>query len=166
MTGDESEGGERGERGDDPDGPDDGTVRVVDADDAAYADALAVRHAVFVDEQGVPESLEVDDHEGEAVHFVGYDDGVAVGAARLRASDGTRDAKAERVAVRADRRGEGWGDRLMDAVEATAHDRGFDRVLVNAQTAVEGFYACRGYVAEGETFEEAGIPHVRMVLPL
>lgn len=42
--------------------------------EAERADALAVRRSVFVEEQGVPESLEVDGKDGEAVHFVAYAD--------------------------------------------------------------------------------------------
>lgn len=155
-----------------------GTVRRV-ADESELADALAVRRAVFVDEQDVPPDLEADgfDELGGATHFVAYDGDRAVGAARLRPSDSRRAAdaadagederaKVERVAVRSTERGEGWGARLMDAVEAEARDRGFDRLVLHAQTAVEGFYAARGYERVGEEFEEAGIPHVEMVREL
>ncbi|WP_336037951.1 GNAT family N-acetyltransferase [Halobacterium yunchengense] len=129
--------------------------------DARYEDALGVRYAVFVDEQGVPEDLEVDDHEADAVHFVAYDDdGDPVGAARLREyADGV--GKVERVAVLESRRGEGWGDALMDAVEAAARER-YDELYLHAQLPAAGFYDRRGYEREGEAFEEAGIPHVAM----
>jgi predicted GNAT family N-acyltransferase len=133
---------------------------------------------VFVDEQGVPPALEVDEYDelGEATHFLATDDGTPVGAARLRSYEADADehdhedddpdvgrAKVERVAVLADRRGEGFGARLMDAVEATAETQAFDTLVLHAQTAVEGFYRKRGYRTVGETFEEAGIPHVEMV---
>ena len=138
-----------------------GAVRVA-ADPAEQADALAVREAVFVDEQAVPIDLERDGHDTEAVHFVGYaDDGEAVGAARLRRV-GERTGKVERVAVRADRRGEGWGRRLMAAVEAVAADRGLTELTMHAQSDVVEFYRRLGYEAEGEEFEEAGIPHRTM----
>jgi len=134
---------------------------VVRADtDARYEDALSVRYAVFVDEQGVPEDLEVDDHEDDAVHFVAYDDGEPVGAARLREyEDGV--GKVERVAVLEARRGEGWGAALMDELEATASER-YDELYLHAQLPAAGFYDDRGYVRDGEQFEEAGIPHVAM----
>jgi len=59
---------------------------VVRADtDARYDDAISVRYEVFVEEQGVPEGLEVDEHEAESLHFVAYDaEETPVGAARLR----------------------------------------------------------------------------------
>jgi len=154
-------------------GPDRTGVFVADTD-AERDDAFAVRRAVFVDEQGVDEDIEYDDHDepgADATHFVAYTEGEPVGAARLRpadgtdptpASDGGPPGKAERVAVAADSRGEGWGRRLMNAVEARARETGFDRVTLHAQTHVRGFYERLGYEAHGEEFEEAGIPHVAM----
>lgn len=125
------------------------------------ADAFAVRERVFVDEQGVPMDRERDGRDGAAVHFVAYAGGDAVGAARLRREDRTT-GKVERVAVRADYRGEGWGRRLMAAVEAEARDRGLTELTMHAQSDVVEFYRRLGYETEGEEFEEAGIPHRAM----
>jgi len=134
---------------------------VVRADtDARYEDALSVRYDVFVEEQRVPEDLEVDEHEDESLHFVAYDDETPVGAARLREyEDGV--GKVERVAVLESRRGEGWGDALMDALEDAARER-YDELYLHAQLPAAGFYDRREYRREGEEFEEAGIPHVAM----
>jgi predicted GNAT family N-acyltransferase len=144
------------------------TVRRVETE-AELEAALSVRHRVFVEEQGVPPALEVDEYDAldAATHFLATATGDPVGAARLRPYEGGdetgRRAKVERVAVRADRRGEGFGERLMDAVEATAAADGYDVLVLHAQTAVEGFYERRGYRTVGVEFEEAGIPHVEMV---
>lgn len=139
-------------------------VRV--ASDGELEDAFDVRVDVFVDEQGVPEELEFDEYDDESVHFVAYDDeGAAVGAARLRehgTQGGERVGKVERVAVREPRRGEGWGDALMDAVEAAAREGGYGVLELHAQTQAAGFYARRGYERTGAPFDEAGIPHVHM----
>ncbi|QLC34270.1 GNAT family N-acetyltransferase [Halarchaeum sp. CBA1220] len=140
-----------------------GVTRV--EDDAERADALDVRYAVFVDEQGVPEDVEVDEHEADATHYVAYVDGNPVGAARYREHD-DETVKVERVAVRESHRGEGWGAHLMDAVETDAREAGYERAVLHAQTPVVGFYEARGYEVIGETFEEAGIPHVEMAKPL
>lgn len=137
---------------------------VVEAEGEEYEAAVRVRHAVFVEEQGVPAELELDEHEDESIHFVAYDDGEPVGAARFR-DYGDGDAKVERVAVLADRRGEGWGRLLMNAVESAAVDRGFDRLVLNSQTHAAPFYDRLGYERVGDEFEEAGIPHVTMVKP-
>jgi predicted GNAT family N-acyltransferase len=129
--------------------------------EAELADALAVRRAVFIEEQDVPEHRELDGRDDEAIHVVAYDDGEAVGTARLRASDDVT-AKVERVAVLASRRGEGIGVALMDAIEAVAVEEGFEAVVLHAQVPVVPFYERLGYEITSEEFEDAGIPHREM----
>lgn len=131
-------------------------------------DALAVRYEVFVEEQGVPEELEVDGNDDEAVHFVGYAEWdsdeprpEAVAASRLRpVGDGV--GKVERVAVLESHRGEGWGRRVMDELEATAEERGIEKLVMHAQLPVEEFYRKLGYRTTSDAFGEAGIEHVEM----
>lgn len=130
-------------------------------------DALAVRRAVFIEEQGVPEDLEREADE-DADHFVAYDEdegeNEAIGAARLRpVEDG---AKVERVAVLSERRGEGIGEKLMDAIEATARFQNVGELVLHAQLPVAEFYDRLDYDRVGDTFEEAGIEHVKMVKTL
>ena len=130
-------------------------------------DALAVRRRVFVEEQGVPEDLEVDGRDDEAVHFVATDDGEPVGAARLRGvdADAVPDAttgKVERVAVVPARRGEGIGREIMAELESTAAELGVETLVLHAQLPVEGFYLDLGYETTSDVFEEAGIDHVEM----
>ena len=125
------------------------------------ADAFAVRRAVFIEEQDVPEELELDGNDEAATQFVAYDDGRPVGTARLREDDETT-AKAERVAVLSDERGRGIGRRLMAAVEAHAVDAGCEAVVLHAQVPVVGFYEELGYATTSDVFEDAGIPHREM----
>ncbi|MFC7098827.1 GNAT family N-acetyltransferase [Halobaculum marinum] len=154
----------------------DWTVTVVDT--ASDWDAVVdLRMRVFVDEQGVPEELELDDHDDDPLdsavdHLLVRDaDGRAVAVARLRAVDGAaygasadRVAKVERVVVARDRRGEGWGARVMRAVEARARERNLSEAVLHAQTQAAGFYERLGYAVDDAVgvFEEDGIDHVRM----
>lgn len=124
-------------------------------------DALGVRRRVFIKEQDVPEEIEMDDHDDEAIHFVAYDGGEPVGTARLRELDADT-GKVERVAVVRPRRGEGWGRRLMARLEASAGERGLSKLTMHAQTHVEEFYRRLGYETVSDVFEQAGIPHVEM----
>lgn len=133
------------------------TVRRVEE----LADPFDVRRDVFVDEQDVPESIEMDGRDEAALQFVAYDDGDPVGTARLREPE-PGVGKVERVAVREPRRGEGIGRRLMAAVEAAAAERGHDELHLHAQVAVEGFYLDLSYETVSDEFEEADIPHVEM----
>ncbi|WP_411799544.1 GNAT family N-acetyltransferase [Halonotius sp. F2-221B] len=123
--------------------------------------AFAIRRAVFVAEQGVDSALEWDDAETEATHLLLVVNDRPVGVARARLIDDST-VKAERVAVRPSARGEGWGRRLMDAVEAVGVDADANHCVLHAQQRVEGFYHNLGYQTVSEPFEEAGIPHVEM----
>lgn len=127
------------------------------------ADALAVRREVFVREQNVPESLELDEYDDapSVIHFVAYRDGKPKGAGRLRRY-GADTAKVERVAVLASERGTGLGRELMLAIEQAAREAAITHLTLNAQCHAQRFYEKLGYQAVGEVFEEAGIEHICM----
>ena len=122
--------------------------------------ACELRFEVFVDEQGVPRELELDELDPGATHLVAILDDRVIGTLRLLAHDGA--AKIGRVAVRAALRRAGVGARLMQRAEAIAMARGFAEIVLHAQVAVAGFYRRLGYVVEGDLFDEAGIPHIAM----
>jgi predicted GNAT family N-acyltransferase len=54
------------------------------------------------------------------------------------------------------------GQILMAAVEQRARNCGLRGSILNAQVDVIPFYEKLGYLAEGEIFEDAGIPHRTM----
>jgi predicted GNAT family N-acyltransferase len=121
---------------------------------------LALRHAVFCDEQGVPEELEHDAEDASAIHLVIEDGGAVVGTCRLlRRGDVIR---LGRMAVVRDRRGEGLGALLLARAHEVAGEEGAAAVELHAQVSVRGFYERAGYAAEGGEFPEAGIAHVAM----
>jgi predicted GNAT family N-acyltransferase len=135
-------------------------VRRVETE-AELADALAVRREVFIEEQGVPEDLEIDGKDEAAIGFVAYADGDPVGAARIREYD-DETAKVERVAVVESERETGLGRKIMAVVEDTARAEGYEEILLHAQAPVIGFYERLGYEITSEEFDEAGIPHREM----
>ncbi len=133
------------------------SVQTVDWE-SARSELLAVRKAVFVVEQGVPEDLEIDEHDAVSVHFLARSgEGSPVGTARLLSS-----GRIGRVAVLAEWRRSGVGRALMEAAIAAAQARGMERLVLHAQVHSIPFYESLGFVAHGETFEEAGIPHRHM----
>lgn len=133
------------------------TIRATDW--ARDAERLAaVRRAVFIVEQGVPEDMEWDADDTAAMHFLALDDaGRAIGCARL-----LPDGQVGRMAVLPAWRGRGVGGALLTAVLAAARVNGHMTLTLSAQTHAAGFYAGAGFVSEGAEFEEAGIPHVAM----
>ena len=121
---------------------------------------MALRHAVFCDEQGVPPELEHDAADATALHVVVVDGARVVGTCRVL-GDGPS-VRLGRMAVERDLRGRGLGATLLAAAHALAAERGAREVAINAQTSALGFWERAGYVAEGPEFEEAGLPHVAM----
>jgi predicted GNAT family N-acyltransferase len=128
--------------------------------------AFAIRRAVFVEEQGVDEALEIDGRDAEAQHLLALQDGDPVGTLRLRRVDRGRVAKIERVAVLPRARGAKVGQTLVEAALALSRAAGAQAAKLHAQTSVQDFYARLGFVAFGPEFSEDGIPHVAMQLSL
>lgn len=128
--------------------------------------ARAVRRTVFIEEQGVSEAEEMDDEDAAATQLLATTgDADPVGTARVRFVDDDT-AKIERVAVLRSHRGEGLGSELMHAAEAHARDQGASTARLHGQVAVVEFYERLGYEIVGDRFEEAGIPHRKMVKSL
>lgn len=138
----------------------------VDIDPVAWSTGrealLAVRFAVFVDEQGVPPELETDPNDDGAIHLLARTaSGVPVGTARL-----LQTGHIGRMAVLPAWRGRGIGSRLLDAAISAARRRGLREVRLHAQCHAIGFYARHGFRPEGPVFVEAGIDHRVMRLTL
>lgn len=118
----------------------------------------AIRRTVFIDEQGVPEALEWDEHDATALHLLAQaGDGTPIGCARL-----LPDGHVGRMAVLPAWRRQGVGQALLAAVMDAAQARGHVTLRLSAQTHAAGFYARAGFVVVGDEYEEAGIPHVAM----
>lgn len=136
-------------------------VRTADFDEDLAA-IRRIRFTVFVDEQRVPEDLEMDDRDRLCTHVLAFgDDDAAIGTGRI---DG--DGKVGRVAVLASQRGRGVGAALMDHLHAIARRKQLEKVWCHAQVVAEPFYTRLGYRAVGEHFFEAGIEHVKMEMAL
>lgn len=121
---------------------------------------MALRHAVFCDEQGVPPEMEHDAEDAGALHVVILDGDRVVGTCRVL-GDGPS-VRLGRMAVARERRGDGLGAALLAAAHALAADRGAREVAIHAQLSALGFWERAGYVADGPEFEEAGIAHIAM----
>ncbi|MGV2621846.1 GNAT family N-acetyltransferase [Halobacillus sp. ACCC02827] len=132
--------------------------------DSQRQDAYYVRRTVFVEEQHVPEELEIDELEESAIHFVGYESGEPVAASRLRFVNGY--GKLERICVMKDQRGRSYGRKMIEEMEAVTREYAYDKAKLNAQTQAEKFYESLGYVTISGEFMDAGIPHVTMVKKL
>ena len=122
---------------------------------------MDLRIRVFCGEQGVSEEEETDDLDDESTQIVGLDETGVVATCRLR-DVGQGTWKLERMAVERRLRKLGVGSRLLAGAEDDARASGAKEMILHAQRRAESFYASNGYVAEGDTFMDAGIEHVAM----
>ena len=125
-----------------------------------------IRCEVFITEQCVPEHLEWEDEDSTYQWFVAETRAGLIGIARLMpVEEGTLEgARIGRMAVRRPFRGKGVGAALLHAALDVARARGFQMVNLSAQTHAVNFYVKYGFVAEGEIYLDAGIPHRTMRL--
>ena len=123
---------------------------------------LDLRGTVFIQEQGVPEQRERDGLDGDCWHVLARDDaGRPIGCGRL-----TPAHKIGRMAVLQEWRGRGVGVALLRELVARARAQGWPEVALDAQVSAIGFYEREEFVAYGEEFEDAGLPHRAMRLIL
>lgn len=127
------------------------------------SEASQVRADVFVKEQRIALELEQDAADQTAIHAVARNRlGVAVATGRLlQHAPGV--GRIGRMAVHRVLRGSNLGRDVLRALMRAATERGDHEVLLHAQRSAQGFYACLGFLTQGEPFEEAGIVHIEMV---
>ena len=125
---------------------------------------LALRRVVFIEEQAVPEELERDDQDATALHLLATLDGRPVGTARMLLKGDT--GKIGRVCVLRELRGRGVGAALIRAAVEELRRLGLAQAKLGSQVHAIPFYEKLGFAAEGPVYDDAGIPHRDMVLPL
>ena len=121
---------------------------------------LLVRAIVFMEEQQVSCTEEMDGLDQDALQILGEIGGEPVATARIRFFGDC--AKLERLAIRKAWRGQGKGERLLEFMLAAARARGYRKFKLHGQERLRTFYEKHGFRAEGEAFLEAGIPHLLM----
>jgi len=130
------------------------------------AEASALRHKVFVQEQGIPAELEDDVADATALHALARNRlGRPVATGRLlAATPGV--AKIGRMAVCQALRGSGVGRAVLTALVQAARQRGDRVVTLSAQCNAVAFYLREGFAMQGAVHEKAGLAHQDMVYVL
>ncbi|WP_261810276.1 GNAT family N-acetyltransferase [Levilactobacillus humaensis] len=126
-----------------------------------YEDALGIREAVFIDEQGIDPEIELDGADEDKMHYVGYVDGQPVTTARIDMLAGNR-VKIQRVATVKTARHHGYAGALIKQIISDAQHSEVRGVELDAQETAINFYKELGFEPVGTTFQEAGITHQTM----
>ena len=127
---------------------------------------LALRRAVFVQEQSIAESLVSDAADLDAVH-AGVENllGQVVASGRM-VQHAPGISKVGRMATHRMLRSSGYGLAVLRALIDVARQRGDREIILHAQLSAEGFYAAQGFVRRGPVFYEVGIAHQEMLLAM
>jgi ElaA protein len=126
-------------------------------DRAAMDQCWSLRRKVFIEEQDVPEAIEMDDDDARAYHVLATRQGTSVGCGRMVPHGD--EVKIGRMAVLPECRTHGIGRRILKHLMEAARAQGYRKAILHAQLHAEGFYLKCGYTQVGEVFEEAAIPH-------
>jgi predicted GNAT family N-acyltransferase len=122
----------------------------------------AIREAVFIREQNVPEELEWDGKDEDSRHALALStNGDAIGCGRLMPN-----GHIGRMAVLPQWRKQKVGTAIMEALLDEARSRGYKQVDLDAQTFAIPFYHKFDFVEYGKEFMDAGMPHKKMKLKL
>ena len=87
-----------------------------------------------------------------------------IGTCRLLFRAGV--ARLGRLAVEAERRGDGVAGAILREADTVARRAGAEAISLHAQTYAKQLYLRNGYLERGATFVEEGIEHVSMEKPL
>ncbi|KEO54150.1 GNAT family N-acetyltransferase [Thioclava pacifica] len=124
---------------------------------ADYTPCHALRREVFIEEQGIPEPEEWDDLDDEAIHLLAREGERLLGTARLIRREET--GKIGRICVVKSARGTGLGAALVREACDRFEAMGCTRAYLSAQVYAIPFYEKLGFVAYGDDYDDAGIPH-------
>lgn len=121
------------------------------------SEPFAIRRAVFIEEQNVPEEEEFDAFDAQALHLIVYVDEQMAATGRIW-HDGTG-FRIGRLAVLKQYRGQKIGDLVLRLLLYKTFSMGAQTVTISAQTYIMDFYRKFGFKEYGEEYIEAGIPH-------
>lgn len=123
---------------------------------------MRVRMDVFVEEQGVPAEIEIDELDDRAYHWLALGtDSQPIATVRMLSN-----GHIGRMAVVAEHRSEGIGSALLQQCIDFARISGLFDVYLHAQIQAIDFYQRHGFITTSEEFMDAGIPHRSMRLQL
>ncbi len=138
-------------------------------DDRGRFGHLAIRHDVFVDEQGIFEETDEDIRDGEpdTIHLIGLINGRTVGAVRLYPLDARHEQwQGDRLAVLQRYRSSHLGIELVQEAVARATANGGLAMHAHIQLPNVRFFECLGWYPDGPIENYMGLLHQQMVIDL
>ena len=129
-----------------------------------YQAAVHLREKILRWPLGLRFSADELEIEKQHIQIVGIQNQEIIAAAVLVPEGSV--CKMQRVAVKDSLQNQGIGSQLMKFCEEKALLLGFKTIYCHARGTAVSFYLKAQYQAEGEYFQEDGIPHLKMVKSL
>lgn len=124
---------------------------------------IKLRRIIFVEEQKVPVSLEIDGKDPGCRHTKALIDDLYIGTARLLPN-----GYIGRMCVLKEFRNQGVGTKILDNIIQQAFfdpsSASMEQLTLNSQSSAITFYQAYGFIVCSEEFMEANIAHRKMRL--
>ena len=131
--------------------------------DPRHKECLEIRKKVFVQEQHVPEDLDVDEYEDKSEHFLVLRNDNPIGTGRFRVY--VNFLKFERLCILQSERGKGTGAFLVKQMQKKGFQEHPNLLQIGgAQVSALGFYKKLGWTPIGKVFMDAGIEHKLIIV--
>lgn len=137
---------------------------IIRAYDKLPQEAVQIRMAVFVEEQGFNE--EFDTIDDISTHLVLFCDDKAAAVCRFYFDDIKKEYLIGRLAVLPQYRGKGYGADLVIEAERMIRSRGGSSISLHSQCQAQRFYEKLGFSAYGESDFDEDCPHQWMTKSL
>ena len=121
-----------------------------------------IREKVFIEEQKVTPQLEWDGLDEKAIHFLAYQNEVAIGCARTIINQNAM--QLGRMAVLKEHRHQGVGSALIEKAITTSKLNQLSSIYISAQCHAIDFYKKFGFEVTSQIYLDAEIPHRDMKL--
>lgn len=124
---------------------------------------LHLRNEVFiVEQQCVYQDIDNLDLMGDNRHLLGLQNNQLVAYARVLVSPSS--LSIGRVITAPNSRGQGLGNELLKQalIVCETHWDNHYPIYLSAQAHLQKFYGSFGFIAEGDIYDEDGIPHIKM----
>lgn len=121
-----------------------------------------IREKVFIEEQKVTPQLEWDGLDEKAIHFLAYQNEVAIGCARAIINQNAM--QLGRMAVLKQHRHQGVGSALIEKAITTSKLNQLSSIYISAQCHAIDFYKKFGFEVTSQIYLDAEIPHRDMKL--
>lgn len=137
------------------------TYRQIPYGSDLYRQAVSLRETVLRLPLGLRTRPEDTAHDHQQLHFAACDKEQPVACLCVAPQEGAV-VKLRQMAVSPSYQHRGIGKALLRYAEQHVKEQGYERATLHARAEALPFYTACGYTAEGETFTEVGIPHMRM----